>query len=105
MDAQPLASPKRGRPQSIPPEMWGTVFRLHSQGHGYRRIADLLIPLHVSTTKSSVERLIKGLPPYLGRRVVTQRIGPEGHVIRVLPIATLITPPMEAPEYCKSNSE
>lgn len=60
---------KHGRPQSIPPEHWGTVFRLYADGHGYRAIADLLIPMHVSTTKSSVERLIKGLPPYSGRRI------------------------------------
>lgn len=60
---------KKGRPQSIPEEHWATVFMLYSQGKGYRRIADLLIPLGVSCTKSSVERLIKGLPPYQGRRV------------------------------------
>ncbi|MDA1270669.1 MAG: hypothetical protein O3A93_05350 [Chloroflexi bacterium] len=69
MSAQPLASPKRGRQPSIPPEMWGTVFRLHDEGRGYRAIADLLIPLHVSTTKSSVERLIKGRGCYQQRRV------------------------------------
>ena len=62
---------KRGRPQSIPPEHWETVFRLYSEGKGYRAIADLLIPMHVSTTKSSVEPLIKGLPPYQGRRVIS----------------------------------
>jgi hypothetical protein len=62
---------KRGRPQSIPEEHWSTVFLLYSQGKGYRRIADLLIPLGVTCTKSSVERLIKGMPPYQGRRVVS----------------------------------
>ena len=61
---------KPGRQQSIPPEHWATVFRMYSEGHGYRRIADMLIPMHVCTTKSSVERLIKGLPPYQGRRVI-----------------------------------
>ena len=60
---------KRGRRKSIPQEHWGTVFRLYSEGRGYRRIADDLIPLGVSCTKSSVERLIKGVPPYQGRRV------------------------------------
>ncbi len=38
------------------------------EGLGYRRVADMLIGQGVSTTKSSVERLIKGLPPYQGRR-------------------------------------
>ena len=58
-----------GRRQSIPQELWGECIRLYGQGHGYRAIADRLIPLGVSTTKSSVERLIKGLPPYQGCRV------------------------------------
>jgi len=64
------AGVRRGRPRSVPPECWGTVFRLYGQGHGYRRIANELAEMGVSTTKSSVERLIKGLPPYQGRRVV-----------------------------------
>ena len=62
----PPAGVKIGRPQSIPRWAWPEVFRLYSQGHGYRAIADLLIPLRVGTTKSSVERLIKRLPPYTG---------------------------------------
>ena len=59
---------KTGRPQSIPVWVWPTVFKLHGQGLGYRRVADALIPRGVFTTKSSVERLIKGKPPYAGRR-------------------------------------
>jgi hypothetical protein len=79
---------RRGRPQSIPPQHWSTVFALYAAGNGYRRIADLLIPLGVSTTKSSVERLVKGQAPYQGRRVLrpqtpraasaTGLTGPEG---------------------------
>ncbi len=57
-----------GRPQSIPPWAWPEVFRLREQGMGYRRVAEALLPLKVATTKSSVERLIKGKPPYSGRR-------------------------------------
>jgi hypothetical protein len=49
-------APKRGRPQSIPPEHWETVFRLYGEGHGYRRISYLLEPLGVFTTKSSSKR-------------------------------------------------
>ena len=64
---QSLDSAKRGRPQSIPAWAWPTVFRLHAQGLGYRRVAMALLSLKVSTTKSSVERLIRGLPPYQGR--------------------------------------
>ena len=33
-------------------------------GHGYRRVVARLADLGVWTTKGSVERLIKGLPPY-----------------------------------------
>ena len=62
------SSVKTGRPQSIPAWFWPEVFRLYGQGLGYRAVADALISLKVSTTKSSVERLIKGLPPYQGRR-------------------------------------
>lgn len=81
MNTKPLAAPKPGRPQSIPPEAWAECFRLYSEGHGYRAIADLLVPLHVSTTKSSVERLIKGRPPYRGRRAR-----------RKMPAAAILTP-------------
>lgn len=70
-----LKARKRGRPQAIPPEHWATVFRLYGEGNGYRRIADLLIPLGVSCTKSSVERLIKGQAPYQGRRVLLVQAG------------------------------
>jgi len=44
------------------------VFRLYSEGHGYRRVAARLADLGVWTTRGSVERLIKGLPAYQGRR-------------------------------------
>jgi len=60
---------KKGRHRSIPEQMWGACFQAYSQGLGYRAIADLLIPLGVSTTKSSVERLIKGWGAYRGRRL------------------------------------
>jgi hypothetical protein len=71
MDAQPLATPKRGRPPAIPPSAYGLVFRLYSEGLGYRAIADRLAEMRLCyPTKSSVERMIKGLPPYQGRRVL-----------------------------------
>jgi len=57
---------KTGRPQSIPAWAWTEVLRLYGQGMEYRRVANPLIPLKVATTKSSVERLIKGNPPYAG---------------------------------------
>jgi len=40
------------------------AFRLQAQGHGCRRIATLLEDQGVFTTKSSVNRLLRGLPPY-----------------------------------------
>ena len=78
MDAKPLTSPKRGRPQAIPPEAFGLVFKLYSEGLGYRAISDRLAEMRVCyPTKSSVERLIKGLPPYSGRRVAKVHTGPQ----------------------------
>ena len=62
----------RGRPQSIPPDFWGLVFQLYGAGLGYRAIATHLNKLGTFTTKSSVERLIKGRPPYAGRRVKSE---------------------------------
>ncbi len=66
LDPELTTSP--GWPQSIPPWAWPEVFRLREQGLGYRRVAAALAPLQVWTTKSSVERLIKGKAPYTGRR-------------------------------------
>ena len=40
--------------------------RLLSEGNSYRQIARSLDDHGVFTTKSSVERLIRGLPPYRG---------------------------------------
>ena len=65
LDPELTTSP--GRPKSIPPWAWPEVLRLHGQGLGYRRVAAALLSLKVWTTKSSVERLIKGKPPYSGR--------------------------------------
>ena len=53
-----------GRPVSIPVEAYDEVFRLHAAGLGYRRIATRLESIGVYTTKSSVERLLKGQSPY-----------------------------------------
>ena len=58
----------KGHKRSIPERVWGDVFRLHSQGHGYRSVTARLAELGVWTSRGSVERLIKGLPPYQGRR-------------------------------------
>jgi len=55
---------KQGRQRSIPERVWSDTFRLYSEGCGYRRVAARLADLGVWTTRGSVERLIKGLPPY-----------------------------------------
>ena len=69
MDAESLAARKRGRPQAIPPSAYALVFRLYSEGLGYRAIADRLAEMGVCfPTKSSVERCIKAIPPYTGKR-------------------------------------
>ena len=40
------------------------VLRLKLAGLGYQRIANQLRRLGVVTSRGSVERLVKGLPPY-----------------------------------------
>ena len=75
MGTATLDSTKTGRPKSIPPEAYAEVFKLLSQGLGYRAIADALAERQLCyTTKSSVERMVKGQPPYQGRRVVRARL-------------------------------
>ena len=59
---------KQGRKRSIPERVWGDALRLYSQGHGYGMVASRLADLGVWTSRGSVERLIKGRPPYQGRR-------------------------------------
>ena len=61
---------ERGRPVSIPETAFAGVRRWRSQGFGYIRISRLLEGVGVFTSKSSVERLLKGHPPYaVGRSV------------------------------------
>ena len=55
---------KTGRPAGIPPGAFAEVKRLHGLGYGCRRIAAMLEGRAVYTTKSSVERLLKGQAPY-----------------------------------------
>ena len=59
----------QGRPASIPEWAYVVVFGLHADGYGYTRIATMLESLAISTTKSSVHRLLAGLPPYGSRRI------------------------------------
>ena len=61
---------KQGRKRSIPERVWGDALRLYSDGCGYRAVASRLASLGVFTTRGSVERLVKGLAPYEGRRPV-----------------------------------
>ena len=56
-----------GRPRTVPQALYGTVFRLYSAGYGYRAIANALMGKGAVTSKSSVERLIRGLGSYRGR--------------------------------------
>lgn len=58
---------RRGRRRSIPETAFATALRLHREGYGYQRIANRLAEIGVSTTRSSVHRLIAGLPPYGAR--------------------------------------
>ena len=62
----------QGRKRSIPETVWGDAFRLYSEGCGYRSVVARLAALGVWTTRGSVERLIKGRPPYSGSRPATR---------------------------------
>ena len=55
---------KTGRPASIPESAFHDVRRWHGQGFGCRRIARLLEKRQVFTTRSSIHRMLSGLPPY-----------------------------------------
>ena len=57
------------RTQSIPTEAFSTVLSLAQAGYGSRRIARSLEKAGIWTSKSSVDRLIRGLPPYQDRVV------------------------------------
>ena len=70
-----LTGVKTGRPQSIPAWAWPEVFRLRELGLGYRRVAAVLISIKVWTTKLSVERFIKGKPPYTKRGLLGVKPG------------------------------
>lgn len=55
----------QGRPRSIPPELFVKVLRLRLGGMSYNQIAILLDEEDcLSTTRGSVERLVKGRSPY-----------------------------------------
>ena len=62
----------RGRPVSLSETLFGTLHSLREQGLGYRAIVDYLMGQGVATSKSSIERCLKGLPPYQDRRVMSQ---------------------------------
>ena len=56
--------PARGRHKSIPDEHFVKALRLKLSGLGYQRVAEELERYGVHTSRGSVERLVKGLPPY-----------------------------------------
>ena len=53
-----------GRPVSIPESSWEDVRRWNKEGIGCRRIATMLEKHQVFTTRGSVYRLLRSLPPY-----------------------------------------
>ena len=54
----------RGRLRSIDPSLFVRVLRLKLAGKGYQVIANELNRLGAATSRGSVYRLCKGLPPY-----------------------------------------
>ena len=63
-DEEPQLGNGWGRPASIPTSAFADVRRWHGQGFGCRRTARLLEGIGVFTSKSSVERLLRGKAPY-----------------------------------------
>jgi len=53
-----------GRPRSIPDALFETVLQLYSMGYGYRSITTRLRALGVSTTHTTIRRLLLGLGAY-----------------------------------------
>ena len=68
MVTTPAPPPRQGRMPSIPPTVYQRVFDLHAQGLGVFRIAAALEGMGVFTSRGSVDRLLRGLPPYAGAR-------------------------------------
>ena len=60
---------RRGRPRSIPERLFVRVHAMHRTGLGYQAIALELSRLGIATSRGSVERLVKGLPPYDNQRI------------------------------------
>ena len=56
-----------GRPKGIPEELFNTILQLYESGDGYRRITSYLQRVHgVSTTYTTIRRLVKGQGAYAG---------------------------------------
>ena len=56
---------QQGRPKSVPVgDARRAVFQLHADGLGLRRISHWLLDQGIRASPSSVDRLLKGLPPY-----------------------------------------
>ena len=53
-----------GRPRSIPGSLFDTVLQLYASGYGYRSIATHLRGLGMSTTHTTVRRLLKAEGAY-----------------------------------------
>ena len=60
----PSTNRTRGRHKSIPEAYFVKALRLKLTGLGYQRVAEELERYGVYTSRGSVERLVKGLPPY-----------------------------------------
>ena len=55
---------RRGRPRAIPQAHFETILKLYDSGLGYRSITRQLWGLGVTTTHTTVRRLIKGEGAY-----------------------------------------
>ena len=53
-----------GRPRSIPCSLFDTILQLYARGYGYRSITTHLRGLGVSTTHTTVRRLLKSQGAY-----------------------------------------
>ena len=67
------ASKRQGRLASIPEIAYQRVFDLNRQGLGVYRITTALEDHGVYTSRSSVDRLLRGLPPYDASKIVEEQ--------------------------------
>ena len=85
----------RGRRKSIPESYYVRVLRWKIQGEGYGAISERLSRLGVATSRGSVERLVKGLPPYQENAEYLTGTSSVGAIVPTIDLERLTKPLLE----------